>query len=180
MNMKNVLLTLILCAFSAMYAQAQIAKPVAGNRLVEMRAAGLANLGGGLNQQYGGAMLRIFKSDMTAHRWAVDMGLTFDNERTDDKFTLDNISLNWGMENHMAGSKRMSTYWGYDAGLSATSNFDNIGVQGGLFTGFDFYIADGLYLGSELGYRLRINIDPFQLQFPGTGINASLKMGYRL
>jgi hypothetical protein len=178
--MKNVLLTVFFCVFAFGFAQAQISKPVTGNRLVEMRGAGLANLGSGLNQQYGGAMLRIFKSDVMAHRWAVDMGLTFDNELEEDKFTLDNISVNWGMENHMAGSKRMSTYWGYDAGLRAASNFDNIAIQGGVFTGFDYYVADGWYVGTEIGYRLSINLDPFKFQLPGTGMNASLKMGYRL
>jgi hypothetical protein len=177
--MKNFLFTLTLCVAGMLSLNAQISKPVEGDRLMEMRAAGLANLGSGLNQQYGGVMLRMFTSEMKAHRFAADFGVTFDNEKEEDKFTLDNIAINWGMENHMTGSKRMSTYWGYDAGVSASANFDEIRLQAGLFTGFDFYIADGLYLGSELGYRLRVTLDPFVLQLPGTAINASIKMGYR-
>lgn len=178
--MRNLLITLVLCGASLVYSNAQIVKPVAGNRLVELRAAGLANLGTGLNEQYGGAMFRMFKSDMTAHRWAVDMGLSFDDARTGDEFLLDNIMINWGIENHMTGSARMSTYWGYDAGISASKNFEVFGIQAGLFTGFDYYIADGLYLGAELGYRLGIQLDPFLFSMPGAGLNAGLKMGYRL
>jgi hypothetical protein len=178
--MRNLLITLVLCGASLVYSNAQIVKPGEGDKLVELSASGLANLGSGLNQQYGGAMFRMFKSDMTAHRWAVDMGLSFIDARTDDQFLLDHIMVNWGMENHMTGSARMSTYWGYGAGLSASNNFDVFGLQAGLFTGFDYYIADGLYLGAELGYRLRVQFDPLEIVIPGSGLNASLKMGYRL
>lgn len=177
--MKRFLQSLTLTAICFVSLYGQIMKPVEGNRLMEMRASGLSTLGSGINQQYGGVMLRTFKSDTKAMRLAADFGLTFDSELEEDKFTLDFISFHWGMENHLTGSKRMSTYWGYDAGLVAVSNFDQIGLQGGLFTGFDFYVADGLYIGSELGYRLQILIDPFAIQLPGTGINASLKLGYR-
>ncbi len=178
--MRNLLITLVLCGASLVYSNAQIVKPVAGNKLVELSASGLANIGSGLNQQYGGAMFRMFKSDMTAQRWAIDMGLSFDNELEEDQFNLNQIMLTWGMEHHMTGSARMSTYWGYDAGFSAANNFDVFGISAGLFTGFDYYIADGLYLGAELGYRLGIQFDPFLINMPGTGLNAALKMGYRL
>jgi hypothetical protein len=178
--MRNLLITLVLCGASLVYSNAQIVKPVAGNKLVELSGSGLANLGSGLNQQYGGAMFRMFKSDMTAHRWAVNMGLSYDDELPEDQFNLNNIMLNWGIENHMTGSARMSTYWGYDAGISAMDNFDVFRIQAGLFTGFDYYIADGLYLGAELGYRLHVQFDPFTIDMPGASLNAAFKIGYRL
>jgi hypothetical protein len=173
--MKKLLPVVALC-FCWVLTQAQISKPVAGDLLMELRASGLSNLGLGVNQQYGGVMLRHFKSDMRAHRYAANLSL---NVNETDDFTVQELSLNWGMENHMKGSARMSTYWGYDVGLAFLSNFDEIQLQGGLFTGFDFYIADGLYLGAELGYRLGIIFDPFEIDMPGAGMNGSLRLGYR-
>lgn len=156
--------------------QAQIAKPMAGNKLMELSANGLANIGSGLNAQNGGIMLRSFKSDMKAMRYAVDLAIHADTA----DFTLTRVGLGIGIENHMKGSDRMSTYWGYDAGILATSNFDEIGLRVGLFTGFDFYLADGLYVGSELAYRLGISdFDPFTLNLGPAALSASLKMGYR-
>jgi len=92
---------------------------------------------------------------------------------------VNELSLNWGIENHMKGSASMSTYWGYDFGIAAISNFDLIGIRAELFSGFDFYNADGLFLRAELGYRPSITIDPFELNMPGADMNASIKMGYR-
>ncbi|MBK9270593.1 MAG: hypothetical protein IPM48_03260 [Saprospiraceae bacterium] len=174
-NLKGLLFTLTLFVTFQM-AQAQINKPVAGNKLMELSANGLSNIGSGLNSQNGGVMLRMFKTDMKAHRYSADLRIDAD---TSD-FTLTRVALGWGVENHMAGSSRMSTYWGYDGAITATGNFDAIGIRIGLFTGFDYYIADGLYLGSELAYRLGIeSFDPFTLAIGPAALSASLKMGYR-
>ncbi|MBK7233499.1 MAG: hypothetical protein IPH93_14865 [Saprospiraceae bacterium] len=174
-NLKRLFFTLVFFA-CWMAAQAQINKPVAGNKLMELSANGLANIGSGLNSQNGGVMLRVFKSDMKAHRWSADLRIDAD---TSD-FTLSRVALGWGVENHMTGSSRMSTYWGYDAAISATANFDAIGIRIGVFSGFDYYIADGLYLGSELAYRLGVDsFDPFTLAIGPAALSASLKMGYR-
>ena len=174
-NFSKLLFTLTLCLVFN-FAHAQISKPVAGNKLMELSVNGLSNISSGLNSQNGGVMMRMFKTDKMAYRYSADLRIDAD---TSD-FKINTLALGFGIENHMAGSARMSTYWGYDAALTATSNFDKFGIRVGLFSGFDYYVADGLYLGSELAYRLGVStFDPFTLQMGPAALSASVKMGYR-
>ncbi|MFM8686258.1 MAG: hypothetical protein ACKODJ_06895, partial [Bacteroidota bacterium] len=87
------------------------------------------------------------------------------------------------MENHMKGSKRMSTYWGYAGGLKLAST-DYVALSGGAFTGFDYYLADGLYIGSEVGYNAFLTFREYGqnalgFSIPGATINGAFRMGYR-
>jgi outer membrane protein W len=86
------------------------------------------------------------------------------------------ISLAAGIENHWAGTDRLSPYWGYVGSLGfgnerATqeyvTNADDdveklvessqgsltVGVSG--VVGFDYYFADNLYLGAEVGFGIQ-------------------------
>jgi hypothetical protein len=161
------------------YAQA-VVKPKERDKLVELRALGLSNVGAGLNGQYGGAMLRDFKSATKANRWAADLAFSYNYARISERWKLEKIDFVWGMENHLKGSDRISSYWGYDVGIFTASNFDIIGFRSGLFTGFDVYLMDGLAVGAELGFQLRVGLDPISIAFPGSGMNSALKLCYRL
>ena len=137
-------------------------------------------------------MVRDFIADNKARRLAANINLQFELfdsltintvfSRTGKK-RFNEISLSYGIENHMKGSSRMSTYWGYAGGLNMQST-DYIALAGGAFTGFDYYLADGLYIGTEVGYNAKISIreggeSAFGLSIPGAAMNGAFRLGYR-
>ncbi|MEY4913228.1 MAG: hypothetical protein RL025_1055, partial [Bacteroidota bacterium] len=172
---KLKLIALFLVLGAGVASAQSVNKPVKGDRLFELSATGINNLSTGLNTTRGGVMLRDFTADNKARRMAANINLVLDTDSGGDR-RFNEISLAYGIENHMKGSKRMSTYWGYAGGLNMQS-FDNISLAGGLFTGFDFYIADGLYLGSEVGYNALISVreadkSTFVFSLPGARMNG--------
>ena len=179
---KLKLIALFLVLGAGVASAQSVNKPVKGDRLFELSATGINNISTGLNTTRGGVMLRDFTADNKARRMAANINLVLDTDSGGDR-RFNEISLAYGIENHMKGSKRMSTYWGYAGGLNMQS-FDNISLAGGLFTGFDFYIADGLYLGSEVGYNALISVreadkSTFVFSLPGARMNGALRLGYR-
>ncbi len=191
--MSKFLTFFLLMAFCFSFAEAQsIRKPVKGDYLFELSATGINELGAGLNATQGGLMIREFTSDMKARRIAANFNIQFelfDSLKVNPEFTrpgkkrINEISLSYGIENHMKGSNRMSTYWGYAGGLKMAST-DYIALSGGAFTGFDYYLADGLYVGTEVGYNAFLTFREYGqnalgFSMPGTAINAAFRMGYR-
>jgi len=191
--MKKFLSLAFLLALSLGITKAQtITKPVKGDLLFELSASGINELGVGLNATKGGLMVRQFTADNKAVRLAANLDLQFELFDTlviNSAFSrpgqkrFNEISLSYGMENHMKGSKRMSTYWGYAGGLKLAST-DYIALSGGAFTGFDYYLADGLYIGSEVGYNAFLTFREYGqnalgFSLPGATINGAFRMGYR-
>ncbi|MFM8686198.1 MAG: hypothetical protein ACKODJ_06590 [Bacteroidota bacterium] len=191
--MKKILSFAFLLALSLGITKAQtITKPVKGDLLFELSASGINELGVGLNATKGGLMIRQFTADNKARRLAANLDLQFELFDTlvinpafsrPGKKRFNEISLSYGMENHMKGSKRMSTYWGYAGGLKLAST-DYIALSGGAFTGFDYYLADGLYIGSEVGYNAFLTFREYGqnalgFSLPGATINGAFRMGYR-
>jgi len=191
--MKKFLSLTFLLALSLGITKAQtITKPVKGDLLFELSASGINELGVGLNATKGGLMIRQFTADNKARRLAANLDLQFELFDTlvinsafsrPGKKRFNEISLSYGMENHMKGSKRMSTYWGYAGGLKLAST-DYIALSGGAFTGFDYYLADGLYIGSEVGYNAFLTFREYGqnalgFSLPGATINGAFRMGYR-
>jgi len=191
--MKKFLSLAFLLAFSLGITKAQtITKPVKGDLLFELSASGINELGVGLNATKGGLMVRQFTADNKARRLAANLDLQFELFDTlviNSAFSrpgqkrFNEISLSYGIENHLKGSKRMSTYWGYAGGLKLAST-DFIALSGGAFTGFDYYIADGLYIGSEVGYNAFLTFREYGqnalgFSIPGATINGAFRMGYR-
>lgn len=191
--MKKFLSLAFLLAFSLGITKAQtITKPVKGDLLFELSASGINELGVGLNATKGGLMVRQFTADNKARRLAANLDLQFELFDTlviNSAFSrpgqkrFNEISLSYGIENHMKGSKRMSTYWGYAGGLKLAST-DFIALSGGAFTGFDYYLADGLYIGSEVGYNAFLTFREYGqnalgFSIPGATINGAFRMGYR-
>lgn len=181
--MKKLFFLLLLSCLGIVTLQAQsITKPTKGTRLFELSASGLDNLGAGLNTTRGGLMVRDFVSNKRARRIAANLNLTFKTDSPEIK-KFNEISFLYGIENHTKGSSRMSTYWGYAGGLNMAST-DNISLTGGVYTGFDFYLADGLYIGTEVGYNALIDLikggeSAFGLYLPGAAMNGALRLGYR-
>ncbi len=135
-------------------------KPMSGTTAAEITFA--PNLGGtgmfslpALNAKAEilGIKARRFISANKAYR-AVG-NLSIKNSGKKDAPTEFIIGLGAGVENHMAGAERLSTYWGYEANFGFWSKEDKssiIGLGVNAFTGFDYYIMPKIYLGVEVAY----------------------------
>jgi len=93
-------------------------------------------------------------------------------EGEDTQFT---VGLSVGVEHHMKGAERLSTYWGYEGSLGYVSGYEEMesddpfapgftimvketkfGFGANVFTGFDYYIMPKIYLGAEVSYGLAV------------------------
>ena len=184
--MKKIILTAV-AVFAFSYANAQIkteagtfTKPTEGSLLFEVSFS--PNISGvsanpaifSLPNFYGsnipGVRARKFLSDTKAIRLTGNLSIIDSGEPgADTNFTL---AAGIGVENHMKGAERLSTYWGYEGSIGLQSGnsesidpdtFDPImektttfGVSAQVFTGFDYYIMPNIYLGAEINYGIAI------------------------
>ena len=180
--MKKIILTAA-AVFAFSFANAQIkteagtfTKPTEGSLLFEVSFS--PNLAGGqqgvfsLPNFYGstipGVRARKFVSDTKAIRYTGNVSIS--NSGQEDEDTSFTVALGIGVENHMKGAERLSTYWGYEGNVgfqSAAATVDPLtgdlipeettfGVSAQVFTGFDYYIMPNIYLGAEINYGLAV------------------------
>jgi hypothetical protein len=168
-------------------------KPVAGTVTAEFGlGGGLLNSNLGLNNNEGLLRFRYF----TAKDMAFRIGLAVNNNSSTDNYyggpnnsqsgsrvrKNSGITFNLGVEKHLTGSERLSTYVGADLLISldaASEKWDNSngtnyvlglkreitgfntvagGTNGGsgfglrLVTGAEYYIVKNVYIGGELGF----------------------------
>ena len=90
------------------------------------------------------------------------------------------ISIRPGIEKHFVGTDRLSPYYGAEAMIGfgtrsqkndriygtdesvksvKTSSQGNLGIGVNAFAGMDFYFADNIYLGAELGFGIAYNME---------------------
>ena len=186
--MKKIILT-VAAVFALSFANAQIktdagtfTKPSAGSLQFELsfspNIAGAASSMFSLPNFYGsnipGIRARKFMSETKAMRYTGNVSVANSGEEgADTDFT---VALGVGVENHMKGAERLSTYWGYEGniGFQSTSGvagtFDEfgdpltdgtpkqttLGLSAQVFTGFDYYIMPNIYLGCEINYGIAI------------------------
>lgn len=93
-----------------------------------------------------------------------------------------------GIEHHLTGAERLSTYWGYEAKLMFSKDAlktTRFGIGAGVVAGFDYYIIPNVYLGVEAAYGLTVlNRKPdvgdgetgFELK---PSLNPSFRLGWR-
>lgn len=166
--MKKIILTAA-AVFAFSFANAQIktdagtfTKPTAGSVQVELSFS--PDVTGGpsmfsLPNFYGsstpGVKVRKFSSDTKAMRYTANISMSKANSDADTDVTL---ALGVGVENHMKGAERLSTYWGYEGnvGYSSIATTATLGLSGQVFTGFDYYIMPNIYLGCEVNYGLAV------------------------
>jgi hypothetical protein len=190
LNMKKIILSAV-AIFTFGVASAQIKtdagtfeKPKAGTWIME--AVMTPNIAGGgifslptvSNSDLGilGVKARKFSSDTKAIRYAGTLELNQSGEKitgtTDDAPMEFTLAFGIGIEHHMTGAERLSTYWGYEGNLGYVSAnasgidpvsgekviFDDkstkLGIGANVFTGFDYYIMPKIYLGAEISYGL--------------------------
>lgn len=177
--MKKVLLIAVVAVFTASAAFSQdVYKQTGGEKNLEVLFAPLGGSPIGIN----GIKFRSFTSATTAFRGEVFLGF---NSSADKRIELDSdneerelkdsesgfdITVNAGIENHFAGTDRLSPYVGI-VGVIGFSNStekmeflnntdieENKTTNGSLsfganaVAGCDFYFADNIYLGAELGF----------------------------
>mgnify|MGYP000129424591 FL=1 len=201
--MKNLLLFTALVSFS--FASAQITtdagtfnKPAAGETAFEMHFT--PNITGG--SQFGDAqenisntgvsgkgtvsvMMRKFKDDSRAVRMFGSFDLNGSDAEGAD--TIIDATFGYGIENHLAGAERLSTFWGYQGGiklLNIGGDDVDFGLAGGVFVGADYYIIPKVYIGTEFGFGLEIAAeggDAGNTDYSlGHNLSANFRLGFRL
>ena len=182
---KQVLLLSMLFVFATGFAQittdaGTFTKPGAGERAFEMNFT--PNLDGNnmFSSRIGTLMMRTFKSDAKATRLAATFNISDDG--SDGSETQIGINLAYGVENHLAGAERLSTYWGYQGlvGYSDDGTNDAFSIGGGLFLGADYYIMPKVYIGTEFGYGLSIVSGDDTAWGLSGGVTGNLRLGFRL
>ena len=205
-NMKKVLFSAAaLLAFGFANAQdiktdaGTFTKPKSGTYIME--ASMTPNVTGGgifslpsLNSDLGllGIKVRNFSSDSKAIRMGANLSvLNSGEDNVDTEFT---VGASIGVEHHMKGAERLSTYWGYEGNVGYVSSngddnvdgkFTKFGFGANAFTGFDYYIMPKIYLGVEVSYGLAVtNTTPdggdgvTKIQL-APGITPSFRMGWQ-
>ncbi|TXI76934.1 MAG: hypothetical protein E6Q44_14705 [Flavobacteriales bacterium] len=182
--MKRVFLLTALAVGSIGISNAQY-KPAAGERTLEVNFAPL----GGTPVSIGGIKYRSFSSETTAFRVGVFLGFSNTTKVTQDensqtqmlelkeKNGSTTISLQPGIEKHFAGTERLSPYIGgvlnIGYGMTSKKEESQQGTSVGTTTtkggsldlglnavaGFDYYVAEKLYLGTEIGFGVGMTSD---------------------
>lgn len=193
--MKKIFTLAVLAVAAAFGANAQESyAPEKGDFSVEVQVAPFSN--SFKTFQIDGLQGRYFFSDKNAIRFGLGFGVNSNksNESNDDdklwtKSTNSNFSINLGFENHFFNYKRIDLYAGAGLGFNmnkinqtrslgddkktSTSNVENSYNEFAVkaFTGIDFYVYKGLYVGAEIGIKIGAK------HFPGSvvkgGINDS-------
>jgi hypothetical protein len=201
--MKKVLFSAVaLLAFGLANAQdiktdaGTFTKPTSGTYIME--ATMTPDLAGGgifslpsLNSDLGmlGIKVRNFSSDSKAMRLGANLTMLNSGEEGEDtQFT---VGLSVGVEHHMKGAERLSTYWGYEGSLGYVSGYEEFtevfmgqtetyfekvtkfGFGANVFTGFDYYIMPKIYLGAEVSYGLAVTNEKLEGMDGKTSIELS-------
>jgi hypothetical protein len=208
-------ITLLFCSviFITMQTNAQIktnagtfSKPSKGAILYEITFA--PNIGGAgmfslpsvtRNVEILGVKGRYFYDNNNAFRFAGNISIKSSGVK-DEKAEV-TVGLSAGIEKHLKGAERLSTYWGYDANIGFKSNQveqfsglgsstfitkNTLGIGANVFTGFDYYIMPNIYMGVEVAYGLAItntkydNIDGVTAIELAPGVSSFLRLGWRL
>ena len=206
--MKKLLIILALVNYTFVTAQittnaGTFNKPTEGDTAFEMQF--MPNLDGTAMFTDRGATvtMRKFESESKAVRWSASLNV-FDSGFEDSSMEYA-LGLSYGVENHFDGAERLSTFWGYQAGLSYANFFDVeidrgdteeedendgidtiddtgiFGVGVGVFLGADYYIIPKVYVGVEMGYGLGVvSGDDITAWGLSGGVNGMMRVGFRL
>ncbi len=174
--MKNIIT--ILTVLISITAFAQIEKPSEGTIYEVMF---MPNLDGAdmfsLNDPLEGhIMRRTFNDANSVTRWKAHFSFASIDGADDDNMVL---GLQYGKEKHHDGSSRLATYTGWQVGLlyADINGDDSTNLGGGLFVGANYYIANNLYIGTEIDYTLYVGEDEVSVS---PGINGMLTLGWKM
>lgn len=181
-KMKKIILS-VATIFAFSFANAQqikteagtFTKPTAGTYIMEANMTPNVTGGGifslpSLNSDLGllGIKVRKFSSDTKALRMGANLSImSSGQDNVDTEFS---VGASIGVENHLKGAERLSTYWGYEGNIGYVSSNGEVdefgavlnpkstklGFGASVFTGFDYYIMPKIYLGAEVSYGLAV------------------------
>lgn len=199
--MKKIILTAV-AVFAVSFANAQttnagtFSKPAAGSTQVEVVFT--PNLSGstmfalpsfydGKSQTNNlqGIRFRKFSSDTKAMRYTALLSV---NKADSNAETEMAVAIGVGVENHMKGASRLSTFWGYEGNVGYAKDAAKasyLGLSAQLFTGCDYYVIPNVYIGCELNYGLSIVTKSQSGGSSSTetglnpGVSPTLRMGWR-
>lgn len=128
------------------------------------------------NPLEGHIMRRTFNDANSVTRWKAHFSFASIDGVDDDNMVL---GLQYGKEKHHEGSSRLATYTGWQAGFlyADIAGSDSTAFTGGLFIGANYYIANNLYIGTEIDYTLAVGEDSTAI---GPGINGMLTLGFKM
>ena len=119
---------------------------------------------------------RTFNDANSVTRWKAHFSYA-DIDGADDANMV--LGLYYGKEKHHDGTDRLATYTGWQAGLlySDIAGVDATSFSGGVFVGANYYIANNLYIGTEINYTLAVGEDVTTV---APGVNGMLSLGFKL
>jgi hypothetical protein len=174
--MKRLILLITLFITGATFAQ--IEKPSDG-KIYEVMFT--PNLDGtqmfGLHDPAAGhVMMRTFNDANSVTRWKAHFSYE-DIDGNDDANMV--LGLYYGKEKHHDGTDRLATYTGWQAGLlyADVNGDDATLLSGGVFVGANYYIANNLYIGTEIDYTLNVGEDSTTV---APGVKGMLTLGFKL
>ncbi len=128
------------------------------------------------NPLNGHIAVRTFNDATSVTRWKAHFSYA-DVDGADDANMI--LGIFYGKENHHDGTDRLATYTGWEAGLlySDIAGEDSTALSGGVFVGANYYIADNLYIGTEINYTLAVGEDSTAV---APGVNGMLSLGFKL
>ena len=174
--MKRLILLITLFITGATFAQ--IEKPSDGKIYEVMFTPNLdGNQMFGLHDPAAGhVMMRTFDDANSVTRWKAHFSYA-DIDGADDANMV--LGLYYGKEKHHDGTDRLATYTGWQAGLlySDIAGVDATSFSGGVFVGANYYIANNLYIGTEINYTLAVGEDT---TVASPGVNGMLSLGFKL
>tara|TARA_X000000950_G_scaffold71948_1_gene89270 strand:+ start:36 stop:566 length:531 start_codon:yes stop_codon:yes gene_type:complete len=176
--MKKLILLITLFITGATFAQ--IEKPTDGKIFEIMftpntQGGEMFNLYGTPDLE-GHLVMRTFDDATSVTRWKAHFSYQSIDGVDDDNMVL---GLFYGKEKHHEGTDRLATYTGWEAGLyySDVNGVDSTTFGGGVFVGANYYIANNLYIGTEIGYGVGIGEDVTNLDL---AVNGMLTLGFKL
>ena len=120
--------------------------------------------------------LILCSCDDTATRWKAHFSfLSVDGDDNDDM----TFGLMYGKEKHHDGSTRLATYQGWEGGLlySDINGNDATAISGGVFVGANYYIANNLYIGTEINFSVALGEETIAM---GPGVKGMLTLGWKM
>jgi hypothetical protein len=137
-----------------------------------------------------GFKVRKFASENKAYRYLANFQIDNSNESGSSQTDI-KIAAGIGVEKHLKGAERLSTYWGYEGRLGLVSGGPEggkettFGLSANALAGFDYYIVPNLYLGAEIFYGLNIKSSTEEGKDAVTslsltpGVTPTFRLGWR-
>ena len=173
--MKKLLLIITVLFFGISTANAQIEKASEGT-IYEVMFTPNFDSGAQFDLQEGHFVRRDFNGDGTATRYKIHVSF----ESVDGGEDTMTLGAMYGQEKHHEGSTRLGTYTGWEGGLlfdDPGSSDSTLDISAGVFVGANYYIANNLYIGTEISFNAEIGDESFGVE---PGVKGMFTLGWKM